>query len=131
MAQRSEFQWLIGTWKGAGANEFERWMSHNNTNDLTGTSFRIRQGDTLVTEVITLTHYEGAFHYVADVAGDQPPIDFKITSYDQHSFIAENLEHDFPKLIRYKRVVANDGESIEAAIEGNGKVIPYTFKKQK
>jgi hypothetical protein len=130
-AQRSEFHWLIGTWKVNGADEFERWTSGDTLHDLTGVAFRIHEGDTLITEAITLTHYEGAFHYVPDVAGDQPPIDFKITSYDANSFIAENPKHDFPKIIRYKRVVTGNDESIEAAIEGNGKVIPYTFKKQK
>jgi hypothetical protein len=131
IAQRSEFHWLIGTWKVPGANEFERWTSGDTSHDLTGVAFRIHEGDTVITEAITLTHYEGAFHYVPDVAGDQPPIDFKVTSYDATSFIAQNPKHDFPKIIRYKRIVVDNVESIEAAIEGNGKVIPYTFKKQK
>jgi hypothetical protein len=131
LAQRSEFHWLIGTWKVDGTNEFERWTSYDTTHDLTGSAFRIQEGDTVITEAITLLHYQGAFHYVPDVAGDQPPIDFTITSYDDHSFIAENPKHDFPKIIRYKRIVAGNQESIEAAIEGNGKVILYSFKKQK
>jgi hypothetical protein len=131
LAQRTEFHWLIGTWKVQGADEFERWTTQDNTDDLRGVAFRMQRGDTVITEVIALRHYQGAFHYVPDVAGDQPPIDFKITSYDENSFIAENPKHDFPKIIRYKCVVAGDDVSIEAAIEGNGKVIPYIFKKQK
>ena len=52
-------------------------------------------------------------------------------SSDERSFVAENPEHDFPKLIRYKLLKKRDGEFLEAVIEGNGKVIPYRFQRLK
>jgi hypothetical protein len=131
LAQRKEFPWLVGTWKVKDKNEFERWTTHGEENSLTGKVFQVRGADTLITEVISLTFYEGAFHYVPDVAGPQEGVDFTITKYDDSSFVAENPKHDFPKIIRYKWIQGQKAKAIEAAIEGNGKVIAYRFEKLK
>lgn len=128
LSQTHKFQWLAGTWKMPGKATYEVWELAGN-GDLRGTSFRIRSGDTLVTEVIRLAYSDGSYHYIPDVAGDQPPIDFLITSADHQSFVAENTHHDFPKIIRYRLVTKGGREMIEASIEGNGKVIPYAFEK--
>ena len=82
-----------------------------------------------VTETIILKYANGSFHYIPDVTGDQPPVDFTITASDDHSFVAENPQHDFPKLIRYRMVRRKSGDILEAQIEGNGKVTAYTFEK--
>jgi hypothetical protein len=128
-AQSENFHWLIGTWKVQGENTFEVWSGEKGTSGLLGKSFTVKGVDTVVTELISIEYYLGSFHYVPDVAGDQPPIDFTVTASDRNSFIAENPQHDFPKLIRYRYVKKNGKEKIEAAIEGNGKVIPYLFEK--
>ena len=129
-AQQNDFKWLLGTWKVEGKNVFEAWTNEG-VKDLGGKSYSIKGADTVITETILLKFFNGSFHYIPDVAGDQPPIDFTITSYDNHSFVAENPQHDFPKIIRYRRVIKGNGIFIEAAIEGNGKVIPYSFRKLK
>jgi hypothetical protein len=54
-------------------------------------------------------------------------VKFKLTSHDGKSFVAENPQHDFPKLIRYKFIKKDDNDVLDAAIEGDGKVIQYTF----
>ena len=131
VAQKMNFQWLKGTWKIQGENVFEIWQGDEGRRDLSGKAFRVKGADTVVTEVISLKYSNGSFHYIPDVAGDQPPIDFTITSSDRYSFVAENPDHDFPKIIRYRYVRKDGREMIEASIEGNGKVIPYTFEKIK
>lgn len=130
-AQSTEFGWLKGTWKLKDKNVYEVWKVGSDGKTLEGTSFRLANNDTLITEEIKLVHKDGSFHYVPDVAGDQPAIDFTITSHTSDSFVAENAAHDFPKLIRYKMINLNEQQLIEAAIEGNGKVIPYTFHRLK
>jgi len=67
------------------------------------------------------------YYYIPDVAGDQGPVRFKITQHDNTMFVAENSQHDFPKIIRYKLVKENGQDVNEASIEGDGKVISYTF----
>ncbi len=130
-AQSKEFGWLEGTWKLKDKDVYEVWKLADDGKTLEGISYRIRSNDTIVTERIRLVYKNGSFHYVPDVAGDQAPVDFTITSHTSDSFVAENPTHDFPKLIRYQRIRKDQHEFIEAAIEGNGKVIAYLFSRLK
>lgn len=130
-AQQKEFNWLIGTWKISGKNVYEVWKIAKDGKSLEGVSFRVKNADTTFTEQIRFVLNEGSFHYVPDVAGDQPPVDFKISRHTSDSFVAENPQHDFPKIIRYQFIKKDNGDFIEASIEGNGKVIPYSFERLK
>jgi hypothetical protein len=130
-AQQNEFSWLVGTWQLKDKNVYEVWKIADGGKELEGVSFRIRNSDTTITEKIRLTYDGDAFHYIPDVAGDQPPVDFKITTHTSASFAAENPLHDFPKVIRYQFVRKDNKQFIEATIEGNGKVIAYSFERVK
>ncbi|MEO5600831.1 MAG: DUF6265 family protein [Cyclobacteriaceae bacterium] len=129
--QHKKFRWLIGTWKIKDKNEFEVWKIKKGTATLSAMAFKVQGSDTLITEVINLTYRDHSFHYIRDVAGDQEPVAFQITSFDAKGFVAENPRHDFPKIIRYNRVRKKNSEYIEAAIEGDGKIISYVFEKLK
>jgi hypothetical protein len=130
-AQQKDFSWLLGTWKLKDKNVYEQWTISADKNYLNGHSFRIKEGDTLSMEKIRFMFDGNSYHYMPDVAGPQTEVDFRVTSFSENSFIAENPQHDFPKLIRYNFVRRNDRDYIEAAIEGNGKVIPYSFERIK
>lgn len=129
--QMQSFEWLIGTWKSPAGNIYERWEKAPDAEHLLGKAFLLKGPDTTVTETITLKYANGYFHYIPDVAGDQPPVDFTITATDDRSFVAENPQHDFPKIIRYKLVWREGRDILEAQIEGNGKVTAYVFEKVK
>jgi hypothetical protein len=130
-AQQQEFGWLLGTWKLKDKNVYEEWSKSKEPDELEGRSYRIKDKDTTISEVIRMRYNNDAFYYIPDVAGDQEPVFFKITKYDAHSFVAENPQHDFPKIIRYN-YQRREGSSdlIEAVIEGDGKVIQYTFVRE-
>jgi serine/threonine protein kinase len=49
---------------------------------------------------------------------------FKLTSTDPTKLVFENAQHDFPKKICYYQ----EGNNINASIEGNGKKIPFYMK---
>lgn len=131
-AQQKEFGWLVGTWKLKDKNAFEDWVYNEKENALYGISYRIKStADTVVTEEITLKFQDNSFYYIPDVAGAQGAVPFRITKYTTTTFTAENPKHDFPKIIRYK-FIQQGGEDInEASIEGDGKVISYTFVRVK
>jgi hypothetical protein len=131
IAQQKEFGWLVGTWKLKDKNVFEVWKVAADGKELSGFSFRTKTSDTTAMESIRLVYADDSFHYIPDVPGDQPPVDFRITKYDKQSFVAENPLHDFPKIIRYRFTEKENKKFIEATIEGNGKVIPYDFEKVK
>ena len=127
-AQDVDFNWLAGTWKLKGKPVFEVWEA-GNKGELSGKAFRLEGADTVITESIKLAFLNGSYHYIPDVAGEQLPVNFLITQADSQGFVAENPHHDFPKIIRYRYVASQGQETIEASIEGDGKVIPYSFEK--
>jgi hypothetical protein len=128
-SQQKEFSWLVGKWKLKDKSVFEQWKTDADGKTLLGQSFRVKDGQTIMMEEVLFTFSNNSFHYIPDVAGDQGPIDFTITHYAADGFVAENPKHDFPKLIRYKLVKKDGKDWIEAAIEGDGKVIPYQFER--
>lgn len=130
-SQQKEFAWLKGTWKLKDKSIYESWNVSSDGKTLEGSSFRIKGTDTVAMEQIRFTHDKEGFHYIPDVPGDQPPVDFKVTQHNAESFVAENPQHDFPKLIRYRYIRKDSKDFIEAAIEGDGKVIPYFFERVK
>jgi hypothetical protein len=130
-AQQKEFNWLLGTWKLKDKNVYERWTLADDRKSLEGISYRIKESDTVVMEKIRFTFDGTSYHYRPDVAGPQSEVDFTITSFTSSAFVAENPQHDFPKLIRYNFIRKDERDCIDAAIEGNGKVIPYNFERVK
>jgi len=128
ISQARIVEWLSGTWKLSGKDIYEVWTVNPN-GELDGYSFKVTATDTVVTENISLKFVDGSYHYIADVAGDQEPVDFVLTTIEENGFMAENPLHDFPKLICYRYEVTSNGPILDAKIEGDGKVIQYRFYK--
>jgi hypothetical protein len=126
-SQTPDFSWLKGTWKLDGKNVYETWSGEGN--NLVGKSFKVVGRDTVLMEKISLRNQQGNYFYIPDVAENKGEVKFKMSTITPDSFIAENPAHDFPKLIRYTIVRKDGKEIINASIEGNGKIIQYTFLK--
>lgn len=127
IAQQKEFGWLVGKWKLTEKNVFEEWKISPDHKSLSGISYQIKEGDTLVTERLSIKFEKPFFFYISDVAENPAPFKFKITQYNADKFLAENPEYDFPKAIRYKLIRKDNQDFIEAAIEGDDKTIPYNY----
>lgn len=127
-AQYEQFSWLVGKWKLQNKNVFEAWAVSSDKS-LEGSSYKVTGTDTTFNEQIRIVSEGNSFHYIPDVAGSQGQVYFRIIHYDETSFVAENQDHDFPKVIRYKKKQDEGNISMEAIIEGNGKNISYTFEK--
>lgn len=126
---QQNFEWLIGKWKLDGKPVYEVWTRADDGVTFHGSSFKVNGADTTILEKISFKKIEGNFYYIPDVPENMAPVKFKLTKFDANSFVAENPQHDFPKTIKYTIVRKANGESLEASIEGNGKVIPYRFDK--
>lgn len=127
------FDWLRGTWvNNSLANPvYEKWYKEDGIL-LSGISFKISKGDTLVSEMMKLTEKEGDYYFVPTVKdqNNSQPVLFKIDSCLDGYFRARNDSHDFPQVIIYKRISV---DSLEAEISGNingkSKSIIFPMKK--
>lgn len=99
--QRKEFAWLVGTWQ-EDSKSYELWRKDGDS--LFGESHQIKDGNKVVSESMKLIKKGNDFFYVLDAIGPQGPVEFKITSLDENSFVAKNPVHDFPQKIIYKRM---------------------------
>jgi hypothetical protein len=130
-AQIESVGWLVGKWKILDNEVYEEWKWSDDKRSLEGISYSIKNNERFLTEQITLRVENGVLFYVPDVAGDQPPVNFKISQLHLAGFIPENPDHNFPRTIQYMYLQKKDEEWIEATISGSGKSILYSFQKVK
>lgn len=129
-SQERSFRWLEGAWRMRDKNVYEVWQYKDGR--MFGKGFEVQGQDTITNEEIQISFFNQSFHFTADVAGDQPPVNFRITSSDLSSFVAENPQHDFPKVIRYTLTKGIDGrDELLATIEGNDRQLSYKFNRLK
>jgi hypothetical protein len=114
----SQFNWLFGSWamKETDGIVTEQWKPVNDSL-MEGSSDFIKGDSTIPFEKIKLLRREENFYYAAQAAGqnDGQPVEFKLTSFSDTGFVAENPQHDFPKRITYRLV---NQDSIHAFVDG-------------
>ncbi len=122
-------QWLVGSWNRtnvkAGLTAFEQWTKLSPT-QLQGKGVIVKERDTIFVEKFKIVIEGGALYYVADVPENKKPVYFKITKVTANEFVCENPDHDFPKVITYKK----EGTKLKATISGNGKSLNYFFEQK-
>ena len=124
-----KIQWLVGSWKRtnvkAGRTSFEEWTKLSST-ELQGKGVTLKEQDTVFVEKLKIVVEDGSLYYVADLAENKKPVYFKIIKVTDKEFVCENPEHDFPKVITYKK----EGTKLKATISGNGKSVDYFFEQK-
>ncbi|WP_293916139.1 MULTISPECIES: DUF6265 family protein [unclassified Sphingobacterium] len=95
---------LKGTWKVDNAEVYEHWDQLND-NTLKGFSYKMKDGQMNVTEYLELTQIKDNLMYTATVVNQNlgKPVSFTMKKKDGE-LIFENLKHDFPKQITYKKL---------------------------
>jgi len=114
----SRFNWLSGKWamKESDGMVTEQWK--NSSDSLMEGKSDFIKGDSVIPfENIRLFRRGNDFYYEARAAGqnNEQPVEFKLTSFSDTGFVAENPQHDFPKRITYKLV---NKDSIHAFVDG-------------
>ena len=114
----SQFSWLSGSWAMKDANGIitEQWKQVNDSL-MEGSSDFIKGDSTIPFEIIKLFRRSDNFFYEAKAAGqnNEQPVEFRLTSFSDTGFVAENPQHDFPKRITYRLV---NKDSIHAFVDG-------------
>lgn len=123
--------WLQGCWQAAGAEagSGEQWMAAAGGTVL-GMSRTVRKGKTTEYEFIQIREAEpGKLAYIAMPSG-RPPTTFTLLRETDTEFVFENLGHDFPQRVIYRR----DGDKglharIEGVSKGKAKGIDFPMKR--
>ncbi|MBA4849318.1 DUF6265 family protein [Emticicia sp. BO119] len=113
-----QVQFLEGIWKTENKEIYEVWKKNTN-GTMDGYSYKIKSGEKMVSEYLTIKMIDGNLTYQARVPnqnnGQTIPFVLNKTVKDQLSF--ENLSHDFPKKIQYKLI---DPQTILVSVLGGG-----------
>ncbi len=113
-----QFNWLSGNWsmQDDEGTTTEEWRIINDSL-MEGKSDFVKGDSVIPFETIRLFYSNNSFYYEAKAAGqnEEQPVAFKLSSYSDSGFVAENPEHDFPKRITYKLI---NTDSIHAFIDG-------------
>lgn len=113
-----KMSWLVGSWeqKLPEGTLVESWKKENDST-FTGTSYFVKEKDTMHSESVVLTQMKEDLFYIPTVIGqnNDEPVSFKLTSDTENTFTFENPAHDYPQKITYKKV--ND-DNMLASISG-------------
>ena len=124
----TEFDWLIGNWKRSNEKEdretYESWTKVNPHKYL-GTSFTIKDHDTIWQENVELVENANEWNFVVSQKDVSQPTSFKLSAIKSGAFTCENHTNEFPKIIRYHK----DGDKLMAEIEGGDMKIPFEFER--
>ena len=104
---------------------WEIWQQHED--GLSGIGFTLNNGDTTFIEKLSIILNNDGLFYVADIPHNLAPTYFKLTNHKNDSWTFENPDHDFPKIITYRRISTS---MMNCTIQGNGKQIIFEFIKE-
>jgi uncharacterized protein YciI len=127
-AQSALPDFLLGTWKRDNKEIYEHWDKLNE-NTLKGFSYKIKEGQMVLSEYLDISRTKNEVVYTASVIGqnDGKSIGFKLVKTDS-SFVFENFNHDFPKRIVYQKLT--DTEVFVQASDGKQNGFAFKMKKQ-
>tara|TARA_R110001599_G_scaffold80918_2_gene218522 strand:+ start:1398 stop:1865 length:468 start_codon:yes stop_codon:yes gene_type:complete len=125
----NKLTWILGSWERVNLKEgytaFEIWEKESEY-VYSGLGVSLRGTDTTFVEKLRIEIKDNEVMYVADVRANATPTYFKMTQITNSSFISENPEHDFPKMISYEL----KGDDLTAIIsDGGEKKMGFFFKK--
>ncbi len=113
-----QVRFLEGIWKTENKETYEVWKK-NDDGTMEGYSYKIKSGEKVVSEYLSIKMIDGNLTYQARVQnqnnGQTIPFVLNKAIKDQLSF--ENLSHDFPKKIQYKLL---DSQTVLVSVLGDG-----------
>lgn len=128
-AHEIKFDFLIGKWfrtnDSEGKATFESWKKLNDSTYL-GHGFTMKGKDTIWQENVVLSPVENVWYFKVKSPSDTISTDFKLTEKTDSSFVCENPQNEFPKIIKYRK----NGNHLSAEISDGENTIPFEFSKR-
>ena len=103
--------WIVGDWVNAGGIH-EEWVKGRA--ELRARSYRVTDGDTIVSEPIRILWKGGAMTYIPTVhnQNEGKPVEFRMVTSTDGFVVSEHPDHDFPQRITYRR----EGDTLHADV---------------
>ena len=111
--------WLLGRWERQQG--FEHWTVAGDV--MWGVGFSSRDGKTSQFEVLAIEPGDRGLRYVAIPQGTDE-VRFPVLRGGPSEVVFANPEHDFPRIIRYRR----DGDELIARLEGDSPAQEYRWR---
>jgi hypothetical protein len=113
-----DLAWISGDWETVpGRMQIDEHWTKVAGNSLIGMSRTIAGGKTVFYEYLRIEARGADIYYVAHPKARTPGTDFKLARLTEQEAVFENLAHDFPKRIIYRK---NGDGTLTARIEGDG-----------
>ena len=126
-------EWISGCWASDDGKERieESWMKPAGQS-MIGMSRTVAGGRTVFTEYLQIREANGQIAYIVSLGMGAKPVAFKLIKSSDNEVVFENLEHDFPQRIIYRRQSA---DALFARIEGQekgvNKAMDFPYKRSK
>ena len=113
-----DLAWLSGDWETApGRTRIDEHWTNVAGGSLIGMSRTVAGGKTVFFEYLRIESRGPDIYYVAHPKARTPGTDFKLARLTAQEAVFENLAHDFPKRVIYRK---NGDGTLTARIEGDG-----------
>jgi hypothetical protein len=113
-----DLAWISGDWETAsGRMQIDEHWTKVAGNSLIGMSRTVAGGKTVFFEYLRIEARGADIYYVAHPRARAPGTDFKLVRLSGHEAVFENLAHDFPKRVIYRK---NGDGTLSARVEGDG-----------
>ncbi len=123
-----KLHWLKGKWSrvSAGTEHFEIWQIKRDSL-LEGESYYEKPGKKKVTEKMSIKWVGKDLVYIADVAENEEPVNFRNILLNDSMAVFENRSHDYPNRITY---IKDSKRSFQVILDNNSgnKTRKLTFK---
>ena len=100
-------EWMLGTWEATGPRNktMESWKKvSESTFEGFGRVTRIDSGELRSFESMQMAEMTGSVFFIAKPRQNKFPTGFELVQCSMDEAVFENMEHDFPKRLRYVRV---------------------------
>jgi hypothetical protein len=121
------FDRLIGTWRLAEEEQFERWI-RNEDGSFSSRMYSVTGNDTTILEEVNVVKDGDKWNFITLVKGQNKgkAVTFTSTILQDTIVQFENPSHDFPRIINYR--IESD-HNMQAFIAGTSDTIYFNFSK--
>ena len=127
--QVADLAWMAGSWsqETAGSVVRETWLPPLR-DAMAGMTQTHRPGKPPITEFSTITREPARVTFTAYVGG-QPPTAFVLKPGEPGEAVFENLAHDFPQRVIYRRCDADLCARIEGIVAGQVQAMDWRYRR--